>query len=168
MVSDAMAAALNTQMEREAYASFLYLAMAAWLENEGLEGCSKFMYRQADEEKMHMMRIFNYMVEMDKKAIVPAISKPPESFESVKQLFQEAYTHEQSVTSAINTLVNQAIKENDHTTHNFLQWYVEEQREEETLMRTILDKIGLIGDGPQCLYFIDKELEDINASTEGE
>lgn len=158
-----MAAALNTQMEREAYASFLYLSMASWLDNEGLDGCSKFMHRQADEEKMHMMRIFNYLIEMDKKAVVPAVSKPPESFESIQQVFQEAYTHEQSVTSAINNLVDQSIKENDHATHNFLQWYVEEQREEETLMRTILDKIGLIGNGPQSLYFIDKELELINA-----
>ena len=84
------------------------------------------------------------------------------SFNSVQSIFQEAYDHERSVTRSINDLVDLAIKENDHATHNFLQYYVEEQREEENLMRTIMDKIKLIGDGPQSLYFIDKEMEQIN------
>ena len=165
-MTDNMAKALNNQLEKEAYASFLYLSMASWLDNEGLSGAAQFMYRQSDEEHEHMMRIFNYIIEMDKHAIVPAIEQPPIKFEHVRNIFKDAYAHEQSVTASINTLVDISIEENDHATNNFLQWYVEEQREEEAMMRTILDKISLIGEGPQCLYFIDKELDAINAQTE--
>lgn len=171
MISKKMQAALNEQIEMEAYASHLYLAMAGWFDLQGLQGCAQFMYRQSSEERMHKMKIFNYLVEMDAQAIVPAVSKPPVTFKSVPDVFKSAYTHEQKVTKSINTLVDLSIEENDHATHNFLQWYVNEQREEETLMRTILDKINLIGDGPQSLYFIDKEIESVNAqqaAAEGE
>jgi ferritin len=161
-MNDAMTDALNAQVEKEAYASFLYLAMASWLDNKGMNGAAQFMYRQTEEEHEHMMRIFNYLLEMDSKAIVPAIKQPATDYKSVQAVFQEAYSHEQEVTSSINELVDLSIRENDHATNNFLQWYVEEQREEETLMRTIIDKINLIGDGPQSLYFIDKELDIIN------
>lgn len=165
-MTDAMTTALNAQVEKEAYASFLYLAMASWLDNKGMNGAAKFMYRQTEEEHSHMMRIFNYLLEMDSKAIVPSISQPPKDYKSVQAVFEESYAHEQSVTASINELVDLSIKENDHATNNFLQWYVEEQREEETLMRTIIDKITLIGDGPQSLYFIDKELDIINQEAE--
>lgn len=161
-MTKAMTEALNAQLEKEAYASFIYLSMAAWLDNEGLNGAAQFMYRQSDEEHEHMMRIFTYLLEMDSKAIVPAISQPPLEYKSVQSVFQQAYAHEQKITTSINDLVDLSISENDHATNNFLQWYVEEQREEETLMRTIIDKLHLIGDGPQSLYFIDKELDLIN------
>ncbi len=163
MISKKMQTALNEQIVLEAYASHLYLAMAGWFDLQGLEGCAQFMYRQSGEENMHKMRIFNYLLEMDTQAIVPAVSKPPVTFKSVPEVFKSAYAHEQKVTKSINTIVDLAIKENDHATHNFLQWYVNEQREEETLMRSILDKINLIGDGPQSLYFIDKEIQSVNA-----
>lgn len=162
MFSSKMESALNKQLELEGYASFLYLSMASWCEREGLEGCAKFMYRQSAEENEHMMRIFNYINEMDGHALAPAIEQPPHVFESVKSLFDQVYAHEKKVTSAINHLVALSYDEKDHATFNFLQWYVEEQREEEALMRTILDRIKLIGDGPQSLYYIDLELEKIN------
>lgn len=165
MVSEKMLKALNKQIEMEAYASFLYLSMASWFDLSGLEGCARFMYRQAGEEKTHMMRIFNYLIELDQKAVVPAIKKPPVEFESVPDAFTQAYEHERRVSESINNLVDLAIKENDHTTHVFLQWYVDEQREEEALMRLILDKIRIIGNGPQSLYFIDKELESFNSES---
>jgi ferritin len=163
MISEKMQAALNEQIAMEAHASYLYLAMAGWFDLEGLEGCAKFMYRQSDEERMHKMRIFNYLLDMNCKAIVPSVEQPPTSFKSVQDIFKSAYEHELKVTKSINGLVDLAINDGDHSTHNFLQWYVTEQREEETLMRLILDKIGLIGDGPQSLYFIDKEIESVNA-----
>lgn len=166
MLSKKMLSTLNKQLELEAYASFLYLSMASWFDLQGLEGCAKFMYRQAEEENAHKMRIFRYLIELDQKAIVPAVKQPPAEFQSVPDIFLTAYEHEQNVTKSINQLVDLAIKENDHSTHVFLQWYVEEQREEEAMMRLILDKIKLIGDGPQSLYFIDKELESINRATE--
>ncbi len=171
MLSKKMESALNTQIELEAYASFLYLAMASWCDEQGMEGSTQFFYRQSAEENDHMMRIFRYVLEMDGKAIVPAVKRPPTSFKSIQQVFQDVYLHEQKVTKAINDLVDLSNKENDHSTHNFLQWYVAEQREEEALMRSILDKVNLIGKGPQSLYFIDKEIIAINsqiATAEGD
>lgn len=154
--------ALNQQISLEGYASFLYLSMASWCDKEGLQGCAAFMHRQSDEERQHMLRIFHYISEVDGHALTPAIAQPPHSFESVRKLFEQVYAHEQKVTASINELLSLAYKDNDHTTLNFLQWYVTEQREEEALMRNILDRIKLIGDGPMSLYYIDKEIEKIN------
>ena len=166
MISKQMESALNKQIELEGYASFLYLSMASWCEQEGLEGSAKFMHRQSDEERDHMLRIFNYINEVDGHAITPAIKQPPLKFESVRSLFSQVYDHEKKVTAAINSLVDMCYAENDYSTLNFLQWYIEEQREEEALMRTIIDKIKLIGDGPQSLFYIDKEVEKINKIAE--
>lgn len=162
MISKTMADRLNKQIELEAYASFLYLSMASWCSTVGVEGCSQFMHRQSSEERDHMLRIFNYISEVDEQAIAPAIPQPPLEFESVQEMFQQVYAHEQKVTKAIHEIVGLCYEENDYNTLNFLQWYVEEQREEEDLMRSILDKIKLIGDAPQALYYIDKEIVAIN------
>jgi ferritin len=166
MISEKMQQSLNEQIELEGYASYLYLSMASWCDRQGLEGCARFLHRQSEEERMHMLKIFHYLSEVDGWALAPGIKQPPHKFESVRSLFEQVYAHEQKVTASINKLVTQSLQENDHSTLNFLQWYVEEQREEEALMRTILDKIRLIGDGPQSLYYIDKEIEVINALTE--
>ncbi len=166
MISRKMEKTLNEQIELEGYASFLYLSMASWCDKEGLEGCAKFMHRQSDEERNHMLRIFYYISEVDGHAVAPAIKKPPVDFDSVQKLFEQVYQHEQKVTEAINHIVDLCYKENDYNTLNFLQWYVEEQREEENMMRTILDRLKLIGNAPQSLYYIDKEIEKINKQAE--
>lgn len=166
MISKEMEKALNDQIAMEGTASFLYLAMASWCDAQGLEGCAKFLHRQSDEERMHMLKIFHYLSEVDGFARTPAIKQPQLEFESVRSLFEQVYTHEQKVTNSIHQLARQSYDQNDQTTWNFLQWYVEEQREEEALMRTILDRIKLIGDGPQSLYYIDKEIEKINQQAE--
>jgi len=162
MLSERMVQALNEQIAMEGYASFLYLSMAGWFDVKSMKGCAAFMYRQSAEEHVHMMKIFHYLLEMDAKAISPAITQPTSDFKDVKTIFEETLAHEQRVTKSINELVELAMSESDHSTYAFLQWYVTEQREEESLMRTILDKINLIGDGSQSLYFIDKEIEAIN------
>jgi len=162
MLSKQMEEALNQQIALEGYASFLYLSMASWCDQQGLEGCHKFMQRQSTEELSHMMRIFNYINEVDGHALTPAIPQPPLEFDSIRALLQQVYEHEQKVTNSIHQLVDMCYKENDYTTLHFLQWYIDEQREEEALMRSILDRIKLIGDGPQSLYYIDKELDKIN------
>ncbi len=165
MLSTKMIKALNEQIAMEGYASFLYLSKAGWFEGKTMQGCASFMFRQAQEENEHMMKIFHYLLEVDATPIVPAISQPPAKFKDVKAVFADTLAHEQKVTAAINDLVELAMKENDHATYGFLQWYVTEQREEEGLMRSILDKIDLIGTGAQSLYFIDKEIEAINVAT---
>ncbi len=162
MISDTMLEALNKQIALEAYASQLYLSMASWCDKESMDGASEFMHDQSEEERMHMLKIFHYISEVDGHAISPAIDQPPLEFESIQKLFQQVYEHEKKVTQAINKLVELAYKEDDFATMNFLQWYVEEQREEENLMRTILDRIKLIGEGPLALYYIDKEIQSIS------
>jgi ferritin len=165
MLSEKMINALNEQIAFEGYASFLYLAQAGWFENKSMQGCASFMYRQSAEEHAHMMKIFRYLLEMDAVPISPAIKQPPTDFKDVRTVFSDTLAHEKRVTESINAIVALAISESDHATYAFLQWYVTEQREEESLMRTILDKINLIGDGSQSLYFIDKEIEAINQAT---
>jgi ferritin len=165
MISQNIENALNKQIELEGYASFLYLSMASWCDKNGLPGSSRFMHRQSDEERMHMLKIYEYMADVDGFAITPGIPQPQSEWPSVKNMFEQVLEHEQKVTKSINYLMDQSIKENDHTTQNFLQWYVQEQREEESLMRYIIDRINLIGDGPQSLFYIDKEIEEINIKT---
>nr|MBS0038111.1 ferritin [Saprospiraceae bacterium] len=167
MISKEIEKALNNQISLEGYASHLYLSMASWCDTQGLTGCKSFLMDQSDEERVHMLKIFEYMSEVDGHGITPEIKQPPSQFKSVKSLFEMLYEHEQKVTQSIHELVDLAYTEKDYTTLNFLQWYVEEQREEEDLARTILDKINLIGDSPQSLYFIDMELEKISSSSAG-
>jgi|SRR5680860_153410 len=163
-MSTEMQEKLNNQIGVEGYASFLYLAMSVWCDYKGLIGCAQFLRRQSDEEHVHMTKIVEYLQEVDGRPVIPDISKPPKDFNDINTLFEDVLAHEKKVTKSINDLVEFASHQNDHSTYNFLQWYVEEQREEENLMRTILDKINLIGDSPQKLYYIDKELEAINNS----
>ena len=165
MISKKMEDALNQQIAFEGYASFFYLSMATWCDHKGLQGCSKFLQRQSEEERVHMMKIFEYLSDVDGFAETPGIEQPPHEFKSVQEIFKTVYEHEQKVTQSINKLVALATKENDYATQTFLQWYVNEQREEEAQMRTVLDRISLIGDGPQSLYFIDKEMEALNVAT---
>ena len=164
MISKKMEKALNEQIALEGTASFIYLAMASWCDKEGLEGCAQFMHSQSAEERMHMLKIFTYISEVDGHALVPAIKQPPSSYPSVQEMFKQVYAHEQKVTAAIHKLTALATKEGDQTTFNFLQWYVMEQREEEAQIRGILDKIKIIGEGPHSLYYIDKEIASINAA----
>ncbi|MFN4080874.1 MAG: ferritin [Saprospiraceae bacterium] len=168
MISEKMIQSLNNQIALEGYASFLYLSMACWCEEQGLAGCAAFMRRQSGEEREHKLRIISYLHEVGAKAIVPGIPQPPASFESIRALFEQVYAHEQKVTRSIYDLINQATGEQDHATLHFLQWYVAEQREEENLMRSLMDRIRLIGDGPMSLYYIDKEVEKMNNAQEAE
>lgn len=154
--------ALNNQIEVEAYSSFLYLSMAVWTDQKNMVGCTNFFYRQSDEERMHMLKLYYYISEMDEKAITPSIDQPPADFGTIRELWEMVYAQEQKVTESINRIVELCYKHNDYTTLNFLQWYIEEQREEEVTVRSVLDKIKLIGDGPLSLYYIDKEVEAVN------
>jgi ferritin len=157
--------ALNDQISMEANAHYLYLSIASYYETVGMDGVATFFYDQSAEEQMHMMKIFRYVNEMDGHALVPPVKKQPHVFKGVLSTFELTYKHEKNVTGSINKIVELSAIEKDHGTYNFLQWFVEEQREEEALMRSILDKIKLIGDGPQSNYFIDREIKEINSQS---
>lgn len=163
MLTDIILNALNKQIEEEFYSSNLYLAMASWCDKEGLSNCAAFMYDHFEEEKMHMLKFMHYINEVGGHAIVPMIKQPPKEFESVQSLFQDAFIHEQFITSCISNLAKLSSTENDFQTLNFLQWFITEQIEEEATFQKILDKIKLIGNSPSSLYFIEQEIEKITA-----
>ena len=154
--------ALNNQIAYENYASNFYLALAYWCDDQALEGCKKFFLRQSDEERMHMLKIYEYMSESGVQPITSAIPQPPIVYLSVQEAFKKVFEQERSVTQSIHNLLTLAQTENDYNTQQFLQWYVDEQREEEAVIRTILDRIKIIGEGGQSLYYIDKEVDKIN------
>jgi ferritin len=151
--------ALNEQIKKEASSSQFYLAMASWAENNGLNGTAKFMYSHSDEERFHMLKLVKFVNERGGKAVIPAIDQPPVEFENLKNVFELLLSHEISVTDSINNLVDICLQEKDYTTHNFVQWYVSEQLEEEALARLVLDKIKLIGNDNGGLYLFDRDLE---------
>jgi ferritin len=152
--------ALNDQIEKEASSSQYYLAMASWAENNGLNGTAKFMYTHSDEERFHMLKLVKFVNERGGKAIIPSLDAPPNHFKNLKSVFELLLEHEIGVTNSINNLVDICLQEKDYTTHNFVQWYVSEQLEEEALARTILDKIKLIGSDNSGLYLFDRDLEN--------
>jgi ferritin len=152
--------ALNEQIEKEASSSQFYLAMASWAENHGLNGTSKFLYTHSDEERFHMLKLVKFVNERGGTAEIPGLSKPPTEFKSLTNVFELLLEHELMVTESINNLVDICLTQKDYTTHNFVQWYVSEQLEEEALARTILDKIKLIGEDKGGLYLFDRDLEN--------
>lgn len=162
MLKEKVLEALNRQIEVEAFSSNLYLAMASWCDKEGLEGCAKFFYDHSEEERMHMMKLIHYINEAGGHAIVNEIKKPKSEFKDAKEIFEQTLEHEKFVTSQIDKLVELSFTEKDFATYNFLQWYVDEQHEEETLFSTVLDKVNMIGVEGRGLYFIDKEVARIH------
>ncbi len=152
---------LNKQIAEEGESSQLYLGMANWAEASGINGAAKFLYEHSDEERQHMLKLVKFVNERGGKAIIPGFSKPTESFDSLLDVFTQLFEHELNVTNLINEVVHVCLEEKDYTTHNFMQWYVAEQLEEEALARTILDKLKMIGDDKGGLYLFDRDIEQL-------
>lgn len=163
-MNDRVEKALNAQIEKEASSSQFYLAMASWAEEKGLEGTANFLYGHSDEERFHMLKLIKFVNERGGSAKVPALSEPPSEFNSLKNVFELLLEHELQVTDSINDLVDVCLQEKDYTTHNFVQWYVSEQLEEEALARTILDKLTMIGEDKAGLYMFDRDLQQTAAA----
>ncbi|MBD3336366.1 MAG: non-heme ferritin [Candidatus Eisenbacteria bacterium] len=155
---------LNSHLNLEFYSSNMYLQMSSWCENKGLGGCAAFLKKHAQEEMDHMHRVFNYINEKGSVAVVGTIEAPPTEFESVKSVFEQLLDHEKKVTETINKIVAAAFEAKDFGTFNFLQWFVSEQHEEETLVQTILDKITTAGTEGLGLYLFDREMTQMAAS----
>ena len=149
---------LNKQINLEFYSSNLYLQMSAWCERNGYQGSSQFLRVHAAEELTHMQRLFDYVLETGALAVLGSIEAPPIKYASIKDIFWQAFEHEQTITAAINQLAHIAFTTQDYATFNFLQWYIEEQREEEALFNSILDKFKLIGTDGNGLFLIDREI----------
>ena len=159
MLSKSMMEALNKQVHIEADSSQAYLAMASWAEIQpGLQGVTDFFYKQSDEERMHMLKLIRFINERGGFAFVPALAQPIVTFKSIKNVFDDFLKHELKVSDSINELVNLALTEKDYATHNFLQWYVNEQMEEERTARTLRDKLELVGDDKGGLYLFYRDI----------
>ncbi len=148
---------LNRQIQRELYSSNLYLSMASWAETSGFEGVAEWLYFQADEEHQHMLRFIKYVNDRGGKAIIPATEEPPREFGDVNSMFKNVLDHEQYISESINEIVGLCMDERDFTTHNWIQWFVTEQIEEEATVRGILDKLALL-DGKN-MYMFDRDLK---------
>ncbi len=164
MLSKKIEVALNGQVEIEASSSQSYLAMASWAETNGLSGTATFLYRHSDEERVHMLKLIKFVNDRGGRAVVPALKQPQKDYKSITDIFQSLLDHETSVTASINNVVDLCLKEKDYTTHNFMQWYVSEQIEEETLARTLIDKLELIGSDKGGLYLFDRDLVGMASS----
>ena len=165
MLSKKLEKALNDQIRIEAESSQVYLSMASWAEVKGLEGVAGFMYGHSDEERMHMLKLVKYVNERGGHAQISALKAPDTEFGTMQQMFQQLYDHELFVSQSINELVHVTLEEKDYATHNFLQWYVAEQLEEEALARTVLDKINLIGNDKGGLYLFDRDIQQLTVES---
>lgn len=163
MLSEKIEEALNRQIHVEATSSQHYLAMAIWAETKGFNGVAKFLYTHSDEERFHMLKLVKFLNERGGKAVVSSLSEPKSTFDDVRNIFEDLLRHETNVTKEINGLVDLCLGEKDYTTHNFLQWYVSEQIEEEALARNIMDKLNLIGNDKGGMYLFDKEMETLSS-----
>lgn len=161
MLSKNIETVLNTQIRIEAESSQVYLSMACWAEVQGFAGIAQFMFLQSDEERAHMLKLVKYVNERGGHALITELKTPKTSYGTFKEMFEELYQHELFVSNSINELVHISLQEKDYATHNFLQWYVAEQIEEEAQAKNILDKINLIGDDKGGLYLFDRDIQQM-------
>lgn len=162
-ISSEIAKAINDQISYEASSASAYVAIGSWCERIGYDGSAAFFFEQANEENTHMLKFIHYLNNAGAEAIIPAIEKPQDKFDSLESTFQAGLKSEQTVTKLINNLVDMAEKEKDRATYSFLQWFVSEQIEEETLFQTILQKFEILGRDKLAVYQLDQSLASIRS-----
>lgn len=159
---------LNDQIKYEASASMHYLAMASWADANGLNGVSDFFYSQSEEERLHMTKLVKFVNERGGNVVIPQLDKPKAEFKGLNELFETFLKSEMFVTEQINHIIYECLQHKDYNVHNFMQWYVTEQLEEEAMARTLLDKLNIIGDNKSGHYMFDRDITEIAASQEVE
>jgi ferritin len=158
MISKDMASSLNTQINREMYSAYFYLGLSAQAETANLRGAAAWFFAKHGEEMAHALKIYRYLVDQDAEISFGEIAAPPAGSEGVMHMFEQTLEHERGVTGFINELVDQSLREKDHATSVFLQWFITEQIEEEATVNDILGRLRLFGDQGQGLLMIDNEL----------
>jgi ferritin len=158
MISEKMTEALNEQVNREMYSAYLYMSMSAYCNTIGLKGFANWFMVQYHEEMVHAMKIFEYIMRQAGRVRLKPLADPPSDFSSPLDMFEKTLEHERFITRSINERMDLAISERDHATQIFLQWYVNEQVEEEENDNDIIAQLKLIGDNPQGLLMLDREL----------
>ena len=158
MISAPLQQLLNDQIQKELYSAYFYLSMRAWCADRNLDGFANFFDVQVKEERDHGLKFYDYILHVGGRVMLQAIEAPPVEFASPLDIFEQTYKHEQFVTASIYNIVNQAIEEKDHKTNSFLQWFVDEQAEEENTADGIRRKLQMVGDNTQGLMMLDAEL----------
>jgi ferritin len=166
MISDKMEKALNAQINAELYSAYVYLSMAAYFESKDLPGMANWMTAQAQEERAHAMKIYQHIVERGGRVALTAIDAPPTEWESPTAVFEAAYKHEQHVTKLIHDLVALSIEEKDYASKSMLDWFVDEQVEEEASASAIVAKLQMVGEHGPALLMLDNELGARQAGAE--
>ncbi len=159
MISKTMEAALNKQLNDEIFSSYLYLSMAAYLETTPYEGCTHWMKLQSTEEYEHGMKFYAYINEVGGKVVLDAMEAPKSDWKDILEVFEAALVHEYKITKGINDLVTLAVEEKDYATNLFLNYFVKEQVEEVSSVTKIIEKMKMIGDSKNGLFWLDKELK---------
>ncbi|MEW7279566.1 ferritin [Aquimarina sp. 2201CG1-2-11] len=157
---------LNDQITYEATASAQYLSMACWADVNGYNGVAEFFYTQSEEERVHMTKLVKFINERSGAAVIPAIDKPRDDFKSLLELFEIFLQSEEFVTAKINNIIYECLQHKDYNVHNFMQWYVAEQLEEEATARTLLDKLKIIGGDKSGHYLFDRDISTFQAPEE--
>jgi ferritin len=158
MISQKMLDALNEQINAEMYSGYLYLAMSAYFTDANLNGFANWMRIQAQEELMHAMKIYDYVNEREGRILLKPIQGPKTEWSTPVEAFEETYKHEQHVTSLINNLVSLAMEEKDYATNSFLQWFVDEQVEEEANASELVNRLKMVAESRGGLFMLDREL----------
>ena len=158
MINPKMEAALNKQINEEFYSSFLYLSMSAFFESISLTGFANWMKIQSQEEYVHATKFYTYLIQKGGRVQLEAIQKPKTEWKNVLDVYEETYAHEQKISALVNNLVDLALEVKDHATNSFLQWFVNEQVEEEANVTKILDDLKMIADNKSILFMIDREM----------
>jgi ferritin len=158
MIGKKLEKAINEQINKEFFSEYLYLSMAAYFEAQNLDGFGNWFHVQTQEEHFHAMKLYAYLIDRGGEVELGALAKPEKDFGSPLQAFEAALKHEQFITKSIGEVMDLAIKENDHSLKSFLQWYVDEQVEEEANAEKLIAKLKLIGDDGNGLLNQDTEL----------
>lgn len=158
MLKEKMEKALNEQINKELFSSYLYLSMSAYAQSLGLQGVANWMKIQAQEELTHANKFFDYIHERNSKVTLKAIDAVDTEFGNVVEIFERVLEHEQMVTDSINNLVDISIELSDHATRSMLMWFVDEQVEEEASVQEIIDSLKMVEGKGQGLFMIDKDL----------
>ncbi|MBI4219136.1 MAG: ferritin [Chloroflexi bacterium] len=167
MISETMQEAINDQINREFYAAFLYLGMSAQLDAKNLTGMARWMRAQYEEELGHGLKLLDFVTDRGGEVKMKAVQAPPNTYKSPLSCFEAALEHERKVTGDLSKLYEQAWREKDHSAHSLLEWFMEEQVEEEKMVEEIVDKLRLAGDNGAALLMMEAELGKRNGATAG-
>ena len=158
MLSKTLEKALNEQINKEYYSAFLYLSMASHFENINMLGMASWMRMQYEEEVMHAIKIFDMIIDMEGRVVLKQVDSPPSKFDSVLSVFEQTLDHERNVTKMINDIYSLARKESNYAVQSALQWFIDEQVEEEKSVLEIVNQLKMIGDETTPLLMLDSKL----------